>query len=237
MIAGKHQNNPDAVRVLVNEGPQDVLNIQRLGVDFDLAGDGRIQMTLEAGHSRHRIAHHKDSTGKEIVDKLLYRVKKACQCDDFGKRFAFSLTKRKTASTPGSSIREKLFYAGASYVLLATGGIGRIYQYTTNSAIATGDGIMFAHELGAEIKHLSWIQFHPTAFAAEKDRERFLISEAVRGEGANLLNCYGAHFTSKYDSRGDLAPRDVVSNAIMQEMALPAATVSIWILRIRIRIS
>ena len=78
---------------------------------------------------------------------------------------------------------------------------------------------MFAHELGAEIKHLSWIQFHPTAFAAEKDRERFLISEAVRGEGANLLNCYGAHFTSKYDSRGDLAPRDVVSNAIMQEMA------------------
>ena len=104
-------------------------------------------------------------------------------------------------------------------MLLATGGIGRIYQYTTNSAIATGDGIMFAHELGAEIKHLSWIQFHPTAFAAEKDRERFLISEAVRGEGANLLNCYGAHFTSKYDSRGDLAPRDVVSNAIMQEMA------------------
>ncbi len=76
LIAGKHQNNPDAVRVLVNEGPQDVLNIQRLGVDFDLAGDGRIQMTLEAGHSRHRIAHHKDSTGKEIVDKLagLYQI-------------------------------------------------------------------------------------------------------------------------------------------------------------------
>ena len=219
LIAGKHQNNPDAVRVLVNEGPQDVLNIQRLGVDFDLAGDGRIQMTLEAGHSRHRIAHHKDSTGKEIVDKLLYRVKRLANVTILENALLFSLTKTENGFYAGVQHQGEAFYAGASYVLLATGGIGRIYQYTTNSAIATGDGIMFAHELGAEIKHLSWIQFHPTAFAAEKDRERFLISEAVRGEGANLLNCYGAHFTSKYDSRGDLAPRDVVSNAIMQEMA------------------
>ena len=109
LIAGKHQNNPDAVRVLVNEGPQDVLNIQRLGVDFDLAGDGRIQMTLEAGHSRHRIAHHKDSTGKEIVDKLLYRVKRLANVTILENALLFSLTKRKTASTPGSSIREKLF--------------------------------------------------------------------------------------------------------------------------------
>ena len=97
---------------------------------------------------------------------------------------------------------------------------GVIYQYTTNSAIATGDGIMFSYELGAEIKHLSWIQFHPTAFAAEKDRERFLISGGGRGEGAHLLNCYGNHFTSKYDPRGSQAPRDVVSNAIMREMAV-----------------
>lgn len=100
---------------------------------------------------------------------------------------------------------------------MASGGIGRVYQYTTNSAIATGDGITLAHMLGARIKHLSWIQFHPTAFAAEADRERFLISEAVRGEGAVLLNCDGERFAFNYDERGELAPRDVVSNAIILE--------------------
>lgn len=108
-------------------------------------------------------------------------------------------------------------WIGARYCILATGGVGRVYEYTTNSAIATGDGITLAYELGANIRHLSRIQFHPTAFAADKDRERFLISEAVRGEGAVLLNCNGERFAHKYDERGELAPRDVVSNAIMQE--------------------
>ncbi len=108
-------------------------------------------------------------------------------------------------------------YFGCSYCLLATGGIGRVYKYTTNSAIATGDGIAFAYMLGAKISHLSRVQFHPTAFAADKDRERFLISEAVRGEGAVLLNCNGERFAFDYDSRGELAPRDVVSNAIVRE--------------------
>ena len=104
-----------------------------------------------------------------------------------------------------------------SYCILATGGIGRVYKYTTNSAIATGDGITFARNLGAKLMHLDRIQFHPTAFAAEKDRERFLISEAVRGEGAVLLNCYGERFAQNYDERGELAPRDVVSEAIIRE--------------------
>lgn len=100
---------------------------------------------------------------------------------------------------------------------MATGGIGRVYKYTTNSAIATGDGIAFAHLLGAAISHLSRVQFHPTAFASENNRERFLISEAVRGEGAYLLNCNGERFVERYDPRGELAPRDVVSHAIMEE--------------------
>ena len=106
---------------------------------------------------------------------------------------------------------------GCSYCLLATGGIGRVYKYTTNSAISTGDGIAFAYMMGAKINHLSRVQFHPTAFAADKDRERFLISEAVRGEGAVLLNHKGERFAFDYDSRGELAPRDVVSNAIIRE--------------------
>lgn len=105
----------------------------------------------------------------------------------------------------------------APYVILATGGIGRVYQYTTNSAIATGDGITFASDMGARIKNLSLVQFHPTVFATAPGGERFLISEAVRGEGAVLLNCDGERFMHRYDEREELAPRDVVSGAIMQE--------------------
>ena len=116
-------------------------------------------------------------------------------------------------------IRDRYRALTCSYCVLCTGGIGRVYPYTTNSAIATGDGITLAHELGARIKNLRLVQFHPTAFAAAKGRERFLISEAVRGEGAVLLNCKGERFMFRYDERGELAPRDVVSRSIMQEAA------------------
>ena len=104
------------------------------------------------------------------------------------------------------------------YVILGTGGIGRVFKYTTNSAIATGDGITMAYNLGAKIKNLSYIQFHPTGFAPKDDsHERFLISEAVRGEGAVLRNVNGNRFVENYDYRGELAPRDVVSRIIIQE--------------------
>ena len=102
-------------------------------------------------------------------------------------------------------------------MILATGGIGRVYKYTTNSAIATGDGITFAYEMGAKIKNLSYVQFHPTAFNNKATRECFLISEAVRGEGAYLLNCHKERFMQNYDERLELAPRDVVSHAIVLE--------------------
>ena len=106
----------------------------------------------------------------------------------------------------------------APYVILGTGGIGRVFKYTTNSAIATGDGITMAYHLGARIRNLSYIQFHPTGFAPKDDsHERFLISEAVRGEGAVLRNVNGDRFVDNYDYRGELAPRDVVSRIIIQE--------------------
>jgi len=104
----------------------------------------------------------------------------------------------------------------ADYVIIATGGIGRVYEYTTNSKIATGDGIVLAHKMGAKVKNMNLIQFHPTAFAHE-DRERLLISESVRGEGAYLLNCNFERFMHNYDERCELAPRDVVSQCIMKE--------------------
>ena len=103
------------------------------------------------------------------------------------------------------------------FFIIASGGIGRVYEYTTNSAIATGDGITLAYRMGVPIKNLHFVQFHPTAFANRKTRESFLISESVRGEGAYLLNCHGNRFMHEYDERLELAPRDVVSRSIMEE--------------------
>ena len=220
MTAGKGKNDPEAVNVLVREGPGDVRNLRSLGVDFDLNDDGTMQKTLEAGHSRHRIVHHKDSTGKAIVDALICKVREKKNIDICDNTLLYKLDQTENGFLAGLLTPDKgSVVVACHYCILASGGIGRVYQYTTNSAIATGDGITQAFMLGAEIRHLSWIQFHPTAFAAENDRERFLISEAVRGEGAVLLNCNGERFCEKYDPRGHLAPRDVVSNAIMRESA------------------
>lgn len=217
LIAGKYKNDPAAIEVLVTEGPRDVLNLKKLGVAFDLDDSGKLQMTLEAGHSRHRIVHHKDSTGKAITDVLIENVKKQPNVDIIDNTMLYDLKKIDGGFEAFLLKDGQTSCVNARYCIMATGGIGRVYAYTTNSAIATGDGITMAHNLGAKIKHLSWIQFHPTAFAAEKDRERFLISEAVRGEGAVLLNCKGERFCFDYDKRGELAPRDVVSEAIMLE--------------------
>lgn len=218
LIAGKYKNNIKAVEVLVSEGPQDVLKLKEMGVAFDLDRYGKLQMTLEAGHSHHRIVHHKDSTGRAIVETLIEQVKTHQNVDIFDKTMLYRLEKYQSGFRAGLLMADgNSQVIGAHYCIMASGGIGRVYQYTTNSAIATGDGITLAYMLGAKIMHLSWIQFHPTAFAAENDRERFLISEAVRGEGAVLLNCDGERFCKKYDPRGELAPRDVVSHAIMLE--------------------
>lgn len=217
LIAGKYKNNPKAIEVLVSEGPSDVLKLRELGVEFDSAPDGTMLMTLEAGHSRHRIVHHKDFTGKAVTDKLIEIVKSKENIDFIEDTLVFSVDKVENGFYIGMLKDNKIKTVSCSYCILATGGIGRVYKYTTNSAIATGDGIAFARKLGAKIMHLDRIQFHPTAFAAEKDRERFLISEAVRGEGAVLLNCFGERFAHNYDKRGELAPRDVVSEAIIRE--------------------
>ncbi len=226
LVAGQYKNNVDNVRILVEQGPQEVMNLRdKYGVQFDTAADGRIALTLEGGHSRRRIAHHKDTTGFEIETSLIEQVQKLqnvtvvnnsvlCRLerDENGMFFADVITDNLPDKVP----QHEYFCADA--VILATGGIGRIYDYTTNSAIATGDGIALAYELGAEIKNLSYIQFHPTAFADKKNRECLLVSEAVRGEGAYLLNCNKQRFMHKYEpERLELAPRDVVSKCIMAE--------------------
>ena len=218
LIAGGYKNDIDNVRILVEQGPKDVKNLLNYGVDFDRKSDGSIDLTLEGGHCRHRIAHHKDSTGFEIVTSLIEGVKKLPNVTILENSHLLGLTKRGDSFLADVLHEGKHSYYTTKATVLATGGIGRVYDYTTNSAIATGDGIQFAYNMGAEIKHLSYIQFHPTAFADRENRECFLVSEAVRGEGAYLLNCHKKRFMHKYEpERKELAPRDVVSKDMLKE--------------------
>lgn len=217
LIAGGFKNNPDAVKLLVSEAAGEIQHILDIGVDFDRDENGSLNRTLEGGHCRRRIFHHKDSTGEEVTAKIRRAVLERsnvtvlenallCRMEKISGGFAADIL------TGGSHTS-----CTARFAVLATGGIGRVYDYTTNSAIATGDGIAIADSLGAEIKNLSLIQFHPTAYNNKESRECFLISESVRGEGAYLLNCNKERFMDAYDERLELAPRDVVSRSIILE--------------------
>ncbi len=218
LIAGGYKNDMNNLKILVEQGPTDVKNLIKYGVDFDRNADGSVNLTLEGGHSRHRIAHHKDSTGFEIVTALMDQVMKLKNLTILENAHLLGLDKKEDNFFLDILKSGKHYYYTTKAVVLATGGIGRVYDFTTNSAIATGDGIQFAYNLGARIKHLSYIQFHPTAFADKKNRECFLVSEAVRGEGAYLLNCNKERFMQKYEpERKELAPRDVVSKCMMLE--------------------
>lgn len=217
-IAGKNKNDPKAVDILVRHAAHEIEALIKAGVDFDRKEDGELDRTLEGGHSRRRIFHHKDATGAEIVKKLLAKVQELDNVTIKEKAMMAGLKRTKTGfSVNVLSLPDSYETWNCHFLILATGGIGRIYAFTTNSAIATGDGIAFAKKIGAEISHLSWIQFHPTAFNDHKTRECFLVSESVRGEGAYLLNCNHERFMQNYDDRLELAPRDVVSDAIMKE--------------------
>lgn len=217
MIAGGFKNNTENVHILVSEAAQDIESLINMGVDFDKTPDGNLHRTLEGGHCRHRIFHHKDATGFEIVSRLLEKVKILPNIDIMENIYLCGMKKTSTGFSIDTLKEDKRQSFNCHFMVLATGGIGRVYEYTTNSAIATGDGITFAYEMGADIKNLSLVQFHPTAFNNKHTRECFLISEAVRGEGAYLLNKNGERFMHNYDDRLELAPRDVVSHAIILE--------------------
>ncbi|MCQ2465513.1 MAG: L-aspartate oxidase [Oscillospiraceae bacterium] len=217
LIAGGFKNNSETLHILVSEAAYDIENIIRLGVDFDKNPDGSLHRTLEGGHCRHRIFHHKDATGAEIVDKLILKVQSLPNVTVIENAIMVESVKTETGFSINYLKDGKYTAANSHFLIMATGGIGRVYEYTTNSAIATGDGISMAYDMGADIKNLSYVQFHPTAFNNRHTRECFLISEAVRGEGAYLLNCHGERFMHNYDDRLELAPRDVVSHSIVHE--------------------
>lgn len=241
MNAGDGICNPSAVRIVVNEGPQLVKEflIQELGVQFARREDGEMDFTQEAAHSRKRILHYYDTTGFEIQRKLLKRVKSIKNITLLNDYTAIDLiTIHHNSSDPLLVYRRDLclgVYALhnktgevitllGDATILATGGIGRLYQYTTNPDCATGDGISMAHRAGAEVTNMEYIQFHPTVLFTEEG-SGFLISESVRGEGGRLLNIHNEEFMKRYSPEwGDLAPRDEVTRAIYSEMTRTEST-------------
>lgn len=216
MIAGGQENRIEAVEVLVKEGPDDVRKMLELGAIFD-NDNGVLHKTLEGGHCKRRIVHHRDTTGEELMRTIIEATRTLPNIEIVTETSLAFLDEANNGYYATLLQNGKLITVGASYVIMATGGIGRVYKYTTNSSVATGDGISIAHSLGAKIENLHYIQFHPTGFAGDNCRERFLISEAVRGEGAYLVNCHNERFMHRYDQRLELAPRDVVSRGIVLE--------------------
>jgi len=227
--AGDGLVNEEAARILVEEGPGRIEELIEWGTEFDRTGT-KIAFTREGAHSRDRVLHaHGDSTGREI-GRALYLKAAAVKNISFGE---FEFTTELLLS--GDSVqgvrlldREgKLHDIHARAVLLATGGLGQVYANTTNPAVATGDGVAMAHRIGAEISDMEFVQFHPTALYL-KNAPRFLLSEALRGEGAYLRNVELKRFMPKYHELAELAPRDVVARAIAHELDLqrrPDATV------------
>jgi L-aspartate oxidase len=217
--AGDGLCNEEAARVLVEEGPPRIEELIEWGTEFDRAG-AKIAFTREGAHSRSRVLHaHGDSTGREI-GRALY-LKAAAQKNIAFYEFEFTtdllLHDGRVAGVRVLDQSGQSHAVHASAVLLATGGLGQAYSDTTNPAVATGDGVAMAYRAGAEISDMEFVQFHPTALFL-KNAPRFLLSEALRGEGAYLRNFELTRFMQRYHESGELAPRDVVARAIAHEL-------------------
>lgn len=228
--AGAGLCNEEVVRTIVTEGPECVNELILRGVRFDTSDhNGRREINLgrEGGHTRRRILHHGDTTGREIATRLLEAARNTPGITFFENHFAIDLitTARLGFATGDRCLglyvldeaTGEVHTFRSDRVVLATGGCGRVYQFTTNPPIATGDGVAMAWRAGATIANMEFIQFHPTCLYHPTIKS-FLITEAIRGEGGVLVCADGKEFMHKYDPRGSLAPRDIVARAIDQEI-------------------
>jgi L-aspartate oxidase len=218
MKAGDGLCDEAAVRVLVENGPAYVHELLEWGARFDRDQDGRPALGREAAHSVRRVLHAGDATGREIGRVLWSRVAKCASVDTIDHALVTQLivddgVVRGAWFIDRSGARRDV---RARATLLATGGAGQVFRETTNPGVATGDGIALAYHAGARLADLEFVQFHPTALS-HADAPRFLISEALRGEGARLVNDRGEAFMTRYHPSGDLAPRDVVARSIVRE--------------------
>src|SRR5438477_11340978 len=228
--AGAGLCDEQVVRTIVTEGPEAIHELIDVGVHFDernVSGHRELDLGREGGHSKRRVLHVQDVTGREIENKLLAALGRSSQVQLLENHTAIDLI---TAAKLGFATEDRCLglYSleektgnvetiRSDRVVLATGGCGKVYLYTTNPAVATGDGVAMAWRAGAVIANMEFIQFHPTCLFHSAARS-FLISEAVRGEGGILRNSRGEEFMSGYHVRGSLAPRDVVARAIDAEI-------------------
>jgi L-aspartate oxidase len=219
LMAGAGLCSSAAVNVLVNEGPEGVRELIRLGTLFDQE-DGVLALTQEGAHSHRRILHaNGDATGYEIVRALAEQVAENDRVEVWDDHFVIDLI-TDNGECFGVLLQRpdgSRMFLQADATILCTGGAGQLYRYTTNPEVATGDGVAIAYRAGAHIRDMEFIQFHPTALSYP-GAPRFLISEAVRGEGAVLRNIRGERFMDRYHELLELAPRDIVARAIVSEM-------------------
>lgn len=219
----------DAVRAIISAGPACVRELESLGISFGRrqgSGD-EYDLGREGGHSRRRVLHAGDITGREMIRVLLEQVSRRSNVEIRPHLMAIDLVNRTWMGLPGPNrcvgayffddTTNEILAVRAAHTILATGGAGKVYAYTSNPDIATGDGVAMAWRAGLPVVDMEFVQFHPTCLYHPAAKS-FLISEAVRGEGARLVNTAGESFTERYDPRGALAPRDIVARAIDQEM-------------------
>lgn len=232
--AGGGLSDPEVVKMVVHEAPNRLKEMIAWGAAFDTNPAGNLDLGKEGGHSEKRIVHHKDITGFEMAQALIQRNDALDNVTVYEHFFAVELITehhlpdreydKNNISCYGAYVFNKetheveIFEADST--ILATGGIGQVYQYTTNPKVATGDGIAMAYRAKAEVQDLEFVQFHPTALYEPRKSPAFLISEAVRGFGAYLVHSDGERFVFKYDDRGELASRDIVARAIDSEMKI-----------------
>ncbi len=233
MVCGGGICDMQAVELVVTRAPQLMKDLVQWGTRFDKTREGRYELAREGGHSEYRILHHKDETGAEIERTLISQVKSHRNIEVLEYHFAIDLLTQHHLGQLVTRHTEGIECYGA-YVMdlkrgriktilsrvtgIATGGVGNVYNVTTNPGVATGDGIAMAHRAKAVIENMEFIQFHPTALYNPGERPSFLISEALRGFGAILKTQDGKEFMQKYHPMGSLAPRDVVARSIDNEM-------------------
>lgn len=222
--SGGGLSNPKIVDFVVRSGPERIEELALYGAKFNKNKNSVYDLVLEGGHSSPRVVHSLDNTGSEIVRTLVAKIKTLSNIEIKEFCFCFELLKTNEDKICGTRIFNTKTNTIEEYwsrvVVLSTGGSGQVFKYTTNPSVATGDGLGLGMAAGAKISNLHYFQFHPTAFVEQNKSQLFLISEAVRGFGAYIVNNHGDRFLFNTDSRGELATRDVVSKAIFNELRL-----------------
>lgn len=221
--AGAGLSNFNVTKFISENSDEVIKDLLRLGVEFDKNGNDNFYLTLEAAHSVNRILHSGgDATGKGIENALTKKVLENKDIDVYEQTLAVELLVNPDNQCKGliayNELTQEYEAVYSSVVIIASGGLGQLYKHTTNPTVATGDGIALAYNAGAMIQDMEFVQFHPTALSLDIDENRFLISEAVRGEGAKLVDANGIEFMHKYHEKKELAPRDIVTRAIFNEM-------------------